>query len=73
MVNQRLQIIGQRILELRTERGYSQITLGKMLSVSQDTISLWEKHKSVPSVEMVIRLSEIFEASCDYLLGVSDY
>ena len=68
-----MQIIGQRILELRTERGYSQITLGKMLSVSQDTISLWEKHKSVPSVEMVIRLSEIFEASCDYLLGVSDY
>ena len=73
MKNDNLQIIGKRIHELRTEKGLSQMKLGEMLSVSQDTISLWEKSKSYPPVEIVILLSEIFEVSCDYLLGVIDY
>ena len=73
MINDRLQIIGRRMRELRTDKGLSQAELGKMLSVSQDTVSLWEKSKSVPPVDIVILLSQIFEVSCDYLLGVSDY
>lgn len=73
MENDRLKIIGRRIHELRVEKGLSQAKLGEMLSVSQDTISLWEKSKSYPSVEIVIILSEIFEVSCDYILGVIDY
>lgn len=68
-----LKIIGKRIYELRTEKGLSQVKLGEMLSVSQDTISLWEKSKSYPSAEIVILLSKIFEVSCDYILGVTDY
>lgn len=73
MVSNNLQIIGKRIYELRTEKGLSQVKLGEMLSVSQDTISLWEKSKSYPPVEIVILLSKIFEVSCDYILGVIDY
>lgn len=73
MENDRLKIIGKRIHELRVEKGLSQAKLGEMLSVSQDTVSLWEKSKSYPSVEIVILLSEIFEVSCDYILGVIDY
>lgn len=73
MVNSELQIIGKRINELRVEKGISQSRLGDMLSVSQDTVSLWEKSKSLPPVDMIILLSKIFEVSCDYLLGVSDY
>lgn len=73
MKNANLKVIGKRIYELRTDKGLSQVKLGEKLSVSQDTISLWEKSKSYPSVEMVILLSEIFEVSCDYILGVVDY
>lgn len=73
MRNDCLQIIGKRIHELRTEKGLSQMNLGEMLSVSQDTISLWEKSKSYPPVEMIILLSKIFEVSSDYLLGLIDY
>lgn len=73
MKNHDLKIIGKRIYELRTEKGLSQVKLGEMLSVSQDTVSLWEKSKSYPSAEIVILLSEIFEVSCDYILGVIDY
>lgn len=73
MKNENLKTIGKRIHELRVEKGLSQVKLGEMLSVSQDTISLWEKSKSYPPVEIVILLSEIFEVSCDYILGVIDY
>ena len=73
MKNDNLKTIGKRLYNLRTEKGLSQAKLGEMLSVSQDTISLWEKSKSYPSVEMVVLLSEIFEVSCDYILGVIDY
>lgn len=73
MKNYNSNIIGKRIHELRAEKGLSQAKLGEMLSVSQDTISLWEKSKSYPSVEIVILLSEIFEVSCDYILGVTDF
>lgn len=65
--------LGQRLKELREETGYTQSELGKLLSVSQDTVSLWEKSKSLPTVEMVIALCDLFEVSADYLLGRTDY
>ncbi len=73
MIDNRLQVIGKRMRELRTDRGLSQAELGKKLSVSQDTVSLWEKSKSVPPADIIILLAQIFDVSCDYLLGVSDY
>ena len=72
-MNEKLRIIGKRIHELRTEKGYSQAKLGMLLSVSQDTISLWEMSKSIPPAEDIILMAKIFETTCDYLLGVSDY
>lgn len=66
-------IIGERIKELRSEKRLSQMELGKLLSVSQDTVSLWEKGKSLPAVEYVVALCKIFSVSADYLLGLTDY
>lgn len=73
MKNNQLTIVGIRIRELRSDKKLSQADLGKLLSVSQDTVSLWEKSKSLPPVEMVIALCDIFEVSCDYMLGRTDY
>ena len=69
----RLSVIGKRIRELRIEKKLSQAQLGEKLSVSQDTISLWENSKSLPPVDIIIVLAEFFEVSCDYLLGNNDY
>ena len=69
----KLTVIGERIRELRTYKQISQAKLGNLLSVSQDTISLWEKSKSLPPVDCVIKLAEIFDVSCDYILGVKDF
>lgn len=73
MIDSDLRIIGVRIREQRNEKKLSQSELGKLLSVSQDTVSLWEKSKSLPTVEMVIALCNFFEVSADYLLGRTDY
>lgn len=73
MLNEKRNTIGYRIKELKTEKHISQSQLGEMLGVSQDTVSLWEKSKSLPSVDIIIKLSEIFSVSCDYILGVNDF
>ena len=61
-----------RIKELRESKGMTQVRLSIELEVSQETVSAYEKGKHYPSVEVLIKLSEIFDASTDYILGLSD-
>lgn len=63
--------IGEKIRRLRIQKGMSQARLGETLSVSQDTISLWEKGKSLPDIETLVRICAIFDVTSDYLLGLS--
>lgn len=62
--------IGIVIKELRKEKGLSQTQLAIMLFVSQDTVSLWECGKSYPDIENIIKLTQIFNVTSDYLLGL---
>ena len=68
-----MQNIGKRIKEIRMENGLSQQHFGQLLSVSQDTISLWEKGKSVPTTEFLIAIAKKFNVSTDYILCLKDY
>lgn len=63
--------IGEKIRRLRIQKGMSQARLGEALSVSQDTISLWETGKSLPDIETLVRICAIFDVTSDYLLGLS--
>lgn len=65
--------VASRIKELRLEYGLSQAQFGKQLSVSQDTVSLWENGKSIPTIEYVIAICKIFGISADFLLGLCDF
>ena len=65
--------VGKRIKEIRVESGLSQERFGNALSVSQDTVSLWEKGKSVPTAEYLIAIAKQFDVSADYILGLKDY
>ena len=64
--------ISIRIKELRIENKLTQNQLGEKIAVSQDTISLWENNKSLPTAEYIIALCRLFSVSADYLLGLSD-
>ena len=62
--------IEQTIKELRKEKNLSQTQLAKLLFTSQDTISLWELGKSLPDIVSVIRMTQIFGVTSDYILGL---
>ncbi len=62
-------MLNQRIRELRIARKMSQVELAKALGVSKQSVSNWENDNIQPSIEMLIKLSETFSVSTDYLLG----
>lgn len=61
-----------RIKQLREERSMSQVRLSIELGVSQETVSAYENNKHYPSVQALVKLSDIFGVSCDYILGLSE-
>ena len=50
----------------------SQVRLSIELGVSQETVSAYENGKHYPSVQALVKLSDIFGVSCDYILGLSE-
>ena len=65
-------IVGKRIKEIRYELKLNQSEFGKSISVSQDTVSLWEKGKSLPNTEFIIAICKKYNVSANYLLGLED-
>lgn len=59
---------GEKIRILRTQRGLSQEQLALELGVSRQAISRWELGEVVPDTANVLRLSQLFGVSTDYLL-----
>jgi transcriptional regulator with XRE-family HTH domain len=60
-----------RIRELRDEKSMTQIRLSVELAVSQETVSAYEIGKHYPKVKSLMRMSELFNASMDYIMGLS--
>ncbi|MCI8309060.1 MAG: helix-turn-helix transcriptional regulator [Clostridia bacterium] len=61
-----------RLKLLREEKNMLQEDLAKILSVSQKTISNYEKGLRDMSTDTLSKLSEFFDVSIDYLLGKSN-
>lgn len=64
---------GQILRDLRIEKSYTQKQLANMLNVSGNTVYAWENDKQEPSMSTLLKISEIFNVSLDYLFGKSDY
>ena len=61
--------IGLRIRETRKKSGMTQSDLAKMLFISTQSISKWERGLSVPEISNFKMISNIFGVSIDYLIG----
>ena len=61
-----------RIKMLRDEFNYTQQELADRLECSKSVIGLYESETRKPSMEILIKLSDIFNCSIDYILGKSD-
>ena len=61
-------ILADKITDLRKKNGWSQEELANQLGVSRQAVSKWEGSSSIPDLDKIIRMSNIFEVSTDYLL-----
>lgn len=57
--------IGEKIKELRIEKGFSQMQLAKMIGVSQKAIDYWERNVNEPKASYIIALVKVFDLSFD--------
>ena len=57
-----------KIQQLRKQNGMSQEKLAQLLGVSRQSVSKWESGQSLPEIDKIIQLSNIFEVTTDYLL-----
>ena len=64
--------VGEKIQFYRKKIGLSQEELGQKLLVSRQTVSLWEMDKTMPTVDNLVRLKEIFGVSVDRILSDSE-
>lgn len=61
-------ILADKITEERKKNGWSQEELAEKLGVSRQAVSKWESAGSVPDLQRVLQLAELFGVSTDYLL-----
>lgn len=61
-----------RIRQLREELRMTQVRLSIELEVSQETVSAYENQKHYPSFLQLSRMSTLFNASIDYIMGLSE-
>ena len=65
-------MIGERLQELRKDKGVSQAEIAELLGVTHYTISSYECNRSDPDDNLKIILAKYFDVSVDYLLGLID-
>lgn len=64
--------LGEKILKLRSTAKMSQGDLAEKLNVSRQSISKWETNQSVPELDKLIQLSDLFQISMDELVRSDD-
>ena len=62
--------IGERIKDLRLEKGLSQLQLGKLIGVSQKAVDYWERSVNEPKSSYIMALVNVFGISFDEFLNV---
>ncbi|WP_448547563.1 helix-turn-helix domain-containing protein [Thalassotalea fusca] len=61
-------ILADKIIKLRKKLGWSQEELAEKVNVSRQSVSKWESANSIPDLNRIIMLAELFDVSTDFLL-----
>lgn len=60
--------LADKIIEERKKNGWSQEELASKLGVSRQAVSKWESSGSIPDLQRILQMSELFGVTTDYLL-----
>ena len=63
----------ERLIELRKEKGLTQVEFAKAIGYTQAQISQWESGINEPKASAIIAISDYFGICADYLLGRKDF
>ena len=64
--------VGKKIYTLRKENSLTQDDLASKLMVTRQVISKWELGNSLPSIDLIIELSKLFNTSIEEILCLND-
>lgn len=62
-------MFSETLKKLRLSHNLNQVQLAQKLNVSKQAISNWENNNIQPSIDILIKIADIFSVSTDYLLG----
>ena len=65
-------VFSERLIQLRKNRGISQIALAKEIGVSSRIYQEYEYGKSEPKMSNLVSIADFFDVSLDYLTGRTD-
>ena len=65
--------IGERIIQLRKQQGFSQSDLADKAEVSRTIIGNYERNINTPSIEVLLKLAKVFNVSVDFLVGEGEF
>jgi len=66
-------IFSKRLRELRVSSGMTQQQIAERLRIKQQSYARYEYGTGEPNLQTVAEIARIFDVSCDYLLGLTDY
>lgn len=66
-------MFGEKMKKARLKRGYTQEYMAEKLGVNKGTVSHYEKGKTFPNEEKLVRVSKVLNVSFDYLLGDEEH
>lgn len=67
-----LDLISKKIIEKRKQKGMTQNELADAFFVSRQAVSKWEMGKSLPSIEVLLEMTVLFDVTIDYILDGSE-
>lgn len=70
--NINIQIIGERLKELRQKKGLTQRVVAENMGISKPIMSQYESGQRLPSVPKLIQLAQYYKVSLDYLCGQTE-
>ena len=66
-------LLGQRLKELREERGLTQKEVARLLGLNSVTYLHYEKSQREPPLAVLVEMAKFFDVTTDYLLGVTEF
>ncbi|MDE7172623.1 MAG: helix-turn-helix domain-containing protein [Oscillospiraceae bacterium] len=60
--------LGNKLAEARKKQNLTQEQLAERLGVTRQAVSRWESDTAYPETDKIVRMAQILEVSCDYLL-----